>query len=97
MLTPDALLELMETIESNGGVHLAGLCKGVKYKQAKHPGEKKIDRFTTRCNKPAKFIIPYVGEDDLDGTLIVCANDDRIDRWPRYLEKEVAYAGASDS
>lgn len=98
VLDPDSFLALMEVVEDAGGVHLTEACVGRKYKQAKHPGQRKETRFTTRCNKPARFLIPYIGEQDQDSTLIACANDDWIDAWPRFIEtKEVEHASTSDA
>ena len=91
MRNPDAFLLLMEKIEDQGGVHLPDVCEGSTYAldmpSAMTKAGHKSRRFTTTtCRQDARFLIPYISEDDSSQNVIVCANDDLVTRWPRFEE-----------
>ena len=82
-LKPEQFLTLMERVEEQGGVHIKDHCVPRRYvlKVPTPDGyERKRSVYTTGCGQDSRFVIPY-GE---GGNLIACANDDRMDLWPRF-------------
>lgn len=89
--SPDDFLVLMERIESDGGQHLPGVCRGSKYKLEvpTHKGRRKEQFFTTGCLNESRFLVPYQapeGDEALaaQGMAVVCAVDDAVGLWPRF-------------
>ena len=85
----DAFLDLMEAVEEVGGVHLTGPCEGYKYSlempsAMTESGQRKRTFTTTQCRQAARFVIPYELEDGSQSTLVACAFDDGMQRWPRF-------------
>lgn len=83
-MNPDAFLDLMEAVEDAGGAHLTEVCVPRRYKLAKRPDTKPRVFYTSGCGNAARFVVPYKGMGGQDLTLIACAVDDWMDRWPRF-------------
>lgn len=94
-LTPDEMLRLMEAVEEQGGAQAEGRCRPAKYKLKETPGGKFKDFATTGCGQEARFLVAYLKPDvkaarnakiqGETGTLAVCANDDLMGLWPRFV------------
>ncbi len=97
MLDPDDMLELIEKVEAQGGEQAAGRCQPSKFtlKMEGPDGIKRSKDFlTTGCGSESRFLVTYTKPDKVlagnatakgsEGTAVACANDDRMDLWPRF-------------
>lgn len=97
MLDPDDMLALIERVEAQGGEQASGRCQPSKFSlkmQGPDGVERSKDFLTTGCGNESRFLVPYTKPDKAlagnatakgaEGTVVVCANDDRMDLWSRF-------------
>lgn len=89
-ITGKDFLELMEKVEDAGGVLGPDSCQPKRYtlKTEKDGRVLKTESvMTTGCHNETIFMIPYEKHSGGTETVIACAVDDDIARWPRFQNK----------
>ena len=87
-MTQDQFYHLLDDVEAQGGSHLPGSCKG----RMLDYGKQVKPLATHGCKKEFRLQIPYDGEEKVGLTaeqghlVVVCAEGDRVDLWPRFQE-----------
>lgn len=88
--THDEIVDLMDSVEEQGGTHLDRQCKARKYI---FTGDRIKPAILPGCGNDLLFAVPYEGRAGAAGSVVACAVDDDMGKWPRFGGDRFARGG----
>jgi hypothetical protein len=89
----DEVIELMDRVEEQGGEHLDDQCTARRYSFV---GDKMKPVTLPGCGNSLLFDVPYTGENEKQESVVVCAVDDDMGKWPRFGGDRFASMGEDE-
>lgn len=85
-LSPEAFATLARLVRRQSGRPVARACTGTPIDYGKSHAH--LSTETTGCGLARRLSVPYVTEDGGSRYVTVCADDDAVHRWPRWLRPD---------